>query len=146
MAYDFGNSGLVGYSQGDEEDLNPITGVANLADVMLVFACGLMLSLVSYWNLDLPTVSELNSSQMHEVSDVQDMQNDITSSNSAYSEVGTVYEDPHTGKLYVMRQSSDDTSNSGGSNTDAGSSSTDGLQDSAASETSSTGGSTESAS
>lgn len=118
MAYDFGGSGLVGYSQQAEEEVNPIMGVANLADIMLVFSCGLMLALVSYWNLDLPSVSELQQSQMQEVTDVQQMDNVVNSSGSGYSEVGTVYQDPNTGKLYMMKQtddgSSSDSSTSGG--------------------------------
>ena len=35
------------------QDFNPSEGILNLADVMLVFACGLMLSLVMNWNIDI---------------------------------------------------------------------------------------------
>jgi len=35
------------------EDVNPLEGVVNIADVMLVFACGLMLALAVYWNIEL---------------------------------------------------------------------------------------------
>lgn len=39
------------------EDINPMDGVGNLADVMLVFACGLMLALITYWNVDVSGVA-----------------------------------------------------------------------------------------
>ena len=40
-------SGRLGKSESFEsESINPMDGVANLADVMLVFACGLMLALI----------------------------------------------------------------------------------------------------
>jgi hypothetical protein len=35
------------------EDINPIDGAANLADIMLVLACGLMLALIINWNVDI---------------------------------------------------------------------------------------------
>ena len=39
-------------SQSLREDVNPMESVVNIVDAMLVFACGLMLSLVIYWNVD----------------------------------------------------------------------------------------------
>ncbi len=41
----------------DGEDINPMDGMANLADMMLVFACGLMLALITYWNVDVSGVT-----------------------------------------------------------------------------------------
>ena len=35
------------------QDENPLEMMANLMDVMLVFACGLMLALIVNWNVDL---------------------------------------------------------------------------------------------
>lgn len=35
------------------EDVSPLEGSVNIVDAMLVFACGLMLSLVMHWNVDL---------------------------------------------------------------------------------------------
>lgn len=35
------------------EEVNPMEGVANLADVMLVLAVGMMLALVVAWNVDI---------------------------------------------------------------------------------------------
>ncbi|MGL4483643.1 MAG: DUF2149 domain-containing protein, partial [Anaerovoracaceae bacterium] len=34
------------------EEVNPMDGMASLADVMLVFACGLIVALIAAWNVD----------------------------------------------------------------------------------------------
>ena len=34
----------------DEEEQNPMEGVANLVDAMLVLACGLMMAIISFYN------------------------------------------------------------------------------------------------
>ena len=36
------------------EDVNPSAYIVNLADCMLVLACGFMVALISYWNIDVP--------------------------------------------------------------------------------------------
>ncbi|MCD8332161.1 MAG: DUF2149 domain-containing protein [Oscillospiraceae bacterium] len=38
-----------------QEDVNPMDGVGNLADAMLVLAVGIMLALVVAWNVDITT-------------------------------------------------------------------------------------------
>ena len=88
-----------------EEDADPRVGLVNLADVMLVFACGLMLALVSYWKLDLPTVTDMNTAAMQEVADSTQAEHIAQKSASSYEELGTAYKDPSTGKVYIMKQS-----------------------------------------
>lgn len=114
MAYDFGGSALVGASYEAEAQADPMGGLSNLADAMLVFACGLMLALVTYWNLDLPSVTELDSAKMKEVSNVEEMVDSALSPSGGYTELGIVYQDPSTGKLYMMRQAEDDGGDGGG--------------------------------
>ena len=46
-----------------------LDGVGNLADVMLVFACGLMVALVVAWNVDLQTVQEVELADSQQVED-----------------------------------------------------------------------------
>jgi hypothetical protein len=90
---------------GEEEDFSPISGVANLADAMLVFSCGLLVSLASYWNLDLGSVGEvMKNSEVKEVGQVQKMLDDLKAGGSVYRELGTVYQDPKSGKLYMLSQ------------------------------------------
>ncbi len=91
-----------------EEDVNPMSGVANLADVMLVFACGLMLALITYWNVDVSGVSgSIDPVQQGEeitenIDGFGDQENGETDDDAQYEEYGVVYRDPVTGKLYMV--------------------------------------------
>ena len=93
--------------QGKHEDINPLDGVANLADVMLVFACGLMLALITYWNVDVAGVAEslVDVEQGQEVSSEMNGLDSDSFQNSGeigYEEYGKVYRDPASGKLYMV--------------------------------------------
>lgn len=85
------------------EEVDAMAGVANLADVMLVFACGLMAAVILNWNVDLSKtrVEILQREQMQELDNAEELEQDIQSS-SSFEQKGTVYEDPETGKLYVV--------------------------------------------
>ncbi len=86
-------------SEGDDDD--PRTGLVNLADVMLVFACGLIVALVARYNVDL---TEYQPDDMeHVTQEVTEAQEEIASSQATYSEMGTVYQDTETGELYMVR-------------------------------------------
>lgn len=83
-------------------------GVANLADVMLVFACGLMLALITYWNVDMaatvaPTVDAAPGQEITEDLSGADSSED-TPDQDGLEEYGMVYRDPVTGKLYMVTE------------------------------------------
>lgn len=89
------------------EDINPMDGVANLADVMLVFACGLMLALITYWNVDVAstTVSTVDTApgvelteEIFDADSSQEQHPDL----EGLEQYGMLYRDPVTGKLYFM--------------------------------------------
>ena len=46
-------SGLRGSKLREDEDVQPMQYVANLTDVMLVLACGLMAAVITFWQVDL---------------------------------------------------------------------------------------------
>ena len=85
------------------EEVDAMSGLANLSDVMLVFACGLTATVILNWNVDLSKtrVEILQREQMQELDNAEEMEQDIQSS-SSFEQKGTVYEDPETGKLYVV--------------------------------------------
>lgn len=92
------------------EDFNPGEGALNLADIMLVFACGLFAALVSFWNVEFPGVSQVQpSGAMSEMAQTPE-KTDITASGSGYNELGIVYQDPATGKMYMVSDSSGEAS------------------------------------
>ena len=79
-----------------------MSGVANLADVMLVFACGLMIAIIMYWNVDLSKVVDtFDEDNLHEVDDPDQVLQDDSSA-SKFEEKGVVIQDPETGKMYVV--------------------------------------------
>lgn len=79
---------------------NPMENLANLVDVMLVFACALMIAIITHWNVDL-TQNRISKEDLEPVDDMQEaIQNEIDS--EALESKGRVYEDPETGDLYIV--------------------------------------------
>ena len=89
------------------EDVNPMDGVGNLADVMLVFACGLMLALITFWNVDVAGIQARTEPEMPPM-ELTETAEELTGRESesvdgdGLVEYGTVYRDPETGKLYIL--------------------------------------------
>ena len=104
-AKDFMGAGsLSARPYAETEDADPRVGLVNLADVMLVFACGLMLALVTYWNLDVSQMTEVvQADEMAEVGNIEEFEGDLGGSGSNFNELGMVYEDPMTGKMYMLK-------------------------------------------
>ncbi len=88
------------------EDVSPLEGAVNIVDAMLVFACGLMLSLVIHWNVDLGQTGErVDLKQGREVTQNQDIRNDLIETQGQgklYEKMGTVYKDPNTGQFFML--------------------------------------------
>ena len=101
-----GSGRLNTQSDFENESINPMDGVANLADVMLVFACGLMLALIINWNVDVgATVQKAEIDTSNPVESVEGLENgeepDLAQTDG-YESYGTVYRDTKTGALYVV--------------------------------------------
>ncbi|MGI6721139.1 MAG: DUF2149 domain-containing protein [Anaerovoracaceae bacterium] len=91
--------------ESDSEDVNPMSNIANLVDVMLVLAVGIMLALVMNWNLDISSTGTVPVEKTREVTNVKNIdKNDVgrADSDSGLSEMGTVYKDKKSGKLYMI--------------------------------------------
>ena len=88
-----------------EFDQSPMDGLANMADLMLVLACGLMLSLVISWNVDLARdIDMISMEQGAEVTELEGLEENTggLAEGTNYEELGVVYKDPVTGKLYMV--------------------------------------------
>ena len=87
-------------------------GVVNIVDAMLVFACGLMLALAVYWNIDLGPVGErINVSRGREVTEAPKIREDLIETRDRgklYQKIGTVYKDPETGQLFMLTETGDE--------------------------------------
>ena len=82
-----------------ESEGSPMESIANIVDVMLVFACGLLLALVTVWNVDIGLDRPDN---VYEVSDVVEESQNVSKDN--LQEAGKVYRDPATGNLYFIEE------------------------------------------
>ena len=107
--------GAKNYAFEDSGDVNPMETVANLSDVMLVFAVALMLAIVAHWNVDI-TKSNLETFDEEEMQAIDESQTEeITSESSGYESMGRAYKDPKTGEVYVIQDAESNTSSASGS-------------------------------
>lgn len=85
-----------------EED--PLGPLANLIDIVLVFACGLIAALVSF-STDLQDHFEVQPQEItlgKELPKLPDNMQQQMQDGSGYESVGQVYRDPETGKLILI--------------------------------------------
>lgn len=88
------------------DDFSPMEGVGNMADAMLVFACGLILALIISWNVDISEQGEIHQTgNRYQVESIDENATDTTiESKDNLEEMGKVYRDPETGKYYVVEE------------------------------------------
>lgn len=93
----------------EEDSLNPMDSVGNLADAMLVLAVGIMLSLVMAWNVDIGNKSA-DVTKIEKAAVIKDDELAIDNTknpddeigNLGLSEYGKVYVDEN-GDMYVLK-------------------------------------------
>lgn len=95
------------FSDGDDED--PMSGISNLSDAMLVLALGFLIFALMAMAANPHMLDKTKQSQAQnaasDVSTGENFNSTTSSSNlsdSGYAEVGTVYKDPITGKLVMV--------------------------------------------
>ena len=91
-----------------DEDFSPMEGVGNMADAMLVFACGILLALIISWNVEISEHGEISSQQgrKFEVENIGQETTQTIDPETELEEMGKVYRDPDTGKYYVIEENS----------------------------------------
>lgn len=78
-------------------------GVGNMADAMLVFACGILLALIVSWNVEISERGEISQhGAKYQVEDIGQETTQTIDSNANLEEMGKVYRDSETGKYYVI--------------------------------------------
>ena len=99
------NSGKLRMKQMTE-DFSPMEGVGNMADAMLVFACGLLLALIISWNVDVSETGEITKAPevKYEVDNIGDSTEQDADVTENLKDMGRVYQDPETGKYYVVEE------------------------------------------
>ena len=87
----------------DQQEVDPMASTANLVDAMLVFACGLMMALVVRYNVDLTNIQDVYIEEdLTRVDNIEQLKDQIESGGSGYTQLGTVYQDPSTGEMYMI--------------------------------------------
>ena len=84
------------------EEVDPMSSLCNIGDIMLVFACGLMVALVVAWNVDLGKFTQVQMDQEIQQDDIEQITEQLYGEGNAFVEKGTVYQDPVTGKYYLV--------------------------------------------
>ena len=91
-------------TQYRDDDFSPMEGVGNMADAMLVFACGILLALIISWNVEISERGEINrdAGLKYEVDNIGQEATETIDPAEGLEEMGTVYRDPETGKYDVI--------------------------------------------
>ena len=86
-----------------QDSFNPMEGVGNMADAMLVFACGLIIALILSWNVDVTDQGiQKIKEKKYEVDNISSETTETIGDEQELEEMGKVYKDPKTGKYYVI--------------------------------------------
>ena len=95
----------------DNNDANPMDGVSNMSDCMLVLAVGIMLAVVINWKVDIKAAYSVKNNEQVNEEDMLEIDEDNTQNSSSvsyddlqskYKKSGTVYTDVYSGKTYVV--------------------------------------------
>ncbi len=91
-----------------DDDTDPLSGFANIMDVMLVFALGLLIVIIDqspplreHFKLDKP-IELQEGKELAEPP--ESLKNAVNGDNSGMESLGQVYRDPKTGKLILIGQ------------------------------------------
>ena len=92
-------------SDNGESVVNPMEGLGNLADAMLVLAVGIMLALILNWKLDITAISAETQPETEQIPIEESELNDAdkqTLDEDAMQRVGALYYDEETGVFGAM--------------------------------------------
>ena len=100
------------------EEVDPMSSMSNVGDIMLVFACGLMVALVVAWNVDLGQIQQVEMDQELQKDDIEQITEQLYGEGNAFVDKGRVYQDPTTGKYYLVEE--DEAADGGSSEGESG--------------------------
>lgn len=94
--------GIAAGGAAAREDVDPMSYLGNLADAMLVMSVGLMLALISAWQLDLSDIrADIQVADEAEELDIETDSDDPTLEDYGLSEYGKVFVD-EDGNYYMV--------------------------------------------
>lgn len=102
----------------DTPEEDPMAGTSNLVDAMLVLSVGFLIFIVLSWNMQSVLFNDMTPQERQEVMQAMKQVAEVqmgkelnetpkisSGSGEGYSEMGTVYKDPKTGKLIMVQNS-----------------------------------------
>lgn len=85
------------------EGISPMESMVNLVDVMLVFICGLLISIIIFRNINVKNmVFILDQKELVEVENPEVLSGQLKDISTASDDVGSAVLDPRTGSIYVI--------------------------------------------
>lgn len=90
-------------SRFDSESEEPLGPLANLVDIMLVFACGLIAALFAS-SEQLQSHLEERSQVVEQGKELPDLPEGMGEAGRGFEPMGRVYRDPQTGKLILVEE------------------------------------------
>ncbi len=87
----------------EREEVDPMSSMSNIGDVMLVFACGLMAALVTAWSVDLAEFQNIEISEEFDAKEATELNEDLYGEGESYVDMGRLFQDPETGKWYLKQ-------------------------------------------
>lgn len=88
------------FGLGEDSSVGPL---ANLVDIMLVFACGLITAVVAD-PAGLAGRREAPREEVRTGEELPDVPEGVREAGSGYEAIGHVYRDPETGKMYLIEE------------------------------------------
>lgn len=91
------------FSFENGEDLDPMSYISNLSDVMMLLAVGIMLALIMHWNVPLNTAGEAVDTEAQTA--VEFSEDDLETAAELpenMEKTGEVFYDPETGSYYIV--------------------------------------------
>lgn len=89
----------------NEPVVNPMDGLQNLADAMLILAVGVMLALVIHWNIDIDS-QQAGYRSGEKLKGVEEVESGMEVDPEKLEELGkgVIYIDPATGEVYLFAE------------------------------------------
>ena len=97
------------YSRFRQQEEDPLGPLANLVDIMLVFACGLIVALLALSADSQNTLTSL-SPEILKGKELSDLPKGFGTDGAGFEPVGKVYKDPKTNKLILIGESNESSS------------------------------------
>lgn len=90
------------------EEISPMESMVNLVDVMLVFICGLLISIIIYWNLNMDNLMViLDNEQLIQIDNPEELPEQLQGLSPDEDSLGVAIMDPKTGDVYVVGEKDD---------------------------------------